>query len=48
MVSSNRSRSFVTARIPGRLVPVGDQEWLDRPVGVEERLHVDDQVFEQR
>ena len=27
---------------------MGDQERLDRPVGVEERLHVDDQVLQQR
>ena len=49
VVSSNRSRSFGRLHVlPGRLVAVGDQERLDRAVGVEERLHVDDQVLEQR
>ena len=31
-----------------RLVPVGDQERQHRTVGVEERIHVDDEVLDDR
>src|SRR3984957_13203539 len=33
---------------PRRGVAAGDQVWLDRAIGVEERLHVDDQVLLHR
>src|SRR3984885_13888237 len=33
---------------PGRGIATGDQVWLDRAIGVEERLHVDDQVLLHR
>ena len=48
VVSSNRSRS--SGRLPalaGARGIVGDQVRLDRLVGVEELLHVDDQVFDR-
>jgi hypothetical protein len=48
VVSSKTARSSVVWIAPCRIVALGDEEGHHVAVGVEERLHVDDEVLLER